>query len=152
MQAARHYYAFDIAPTFWQSLFNQASNGHVVSIDRVKTEIDRGNDELKQWANGNFHQWFASTAQDDVIDIYRRIMTWAQDQSQFTDAAKAEFANGADGWLVAYAKAKEYVVVTLEKFEPNAKARIPIPNVCRAFDVQYIDTFEMLRKLGVRLG
>lgn len=90
------------------------------------------------------------TTQDDVIAAYRDIMTWARDQAQFTDAAKAEFARGADGWLVAYAKAKGCVIVTHEQPEPNAKARILIPNVCGAFGIQHVDTFDMLRTLGVR--
>lgn len=122
------------------------------SIDRVKEEIDRGKDDLTTWAGDTFHEWFASTDQGDVFDVYRRIMAWAQGQSQFTDAAKAQFANVADGWVVAYAMAKGCVVVTHERFDPNVRRKIPIPNVCRAFSVQYVDTFQMLRALGVRLG
>lgn len=154
MEAARRYYAFDIAPRFWEALTEQATNGRVQSIDRVKAEIDRGRDALKDWANGNFHGWFASTDEDDVIDSYRQIMSWAYGQSQFTAAAKAEFARqeNADAWLVAYAKAKGYLVVTDELLDPNVKRRIPIPNVCDAFGVHYLGTFDMLRALGVRLG
>lgn len=154
IEAARRYYAFDIAPRFWEALTEHAMNGRVQSIDRVKAEIDRGKDILKDWANNNFHRWFASTDEDDVIDVYRQIMNWAYEQSQFADAAKAEFArlDNADAWLVAYAKAKGYLLVTDELFDPNVKRRIPIPNVCGAFDVEYLGTFDMLRALGVRLG
>lgn len=152
IEAARRYYAFDIAPLFWETLVSYASSGRILSIDRVEREIERGKDELKQWANDTFHRWFAPTDEDDVVDTYRRIMTWVQGQSQFSDAGKAEFAEGADGWLVAYAKTKGCVVVTEERPNPNVKKRIPLPNVCDAFGVQYIDTFAMLRTLGVRLG
>ena len=154
MQAARQYYAFDIAPLFWQALLTQAASGRVRSIDRVKDEIDKGKDDLKQWANGGFHRWFESTGQDDVVEAYREIMVWAYNQSQYTNSAKAEFArhDNADSWLVAYAKARECVVVTHEQFDANVKRRIPVPNVCRAFDIRYDDTFQMLRALGVRLG
>ena len=79
-------------------------------------------------------------------------MIWSQGQAQFTTAAKAEFARVADGWLVAYALAKVCIVVTHEQFNSEAKARIMIPNACRAFGVQYVDTFQMMRELGVRLG
>lgn len=112
MTAARRYYAFDIAPAFWQSLIDYASDGRVLSIDRVREDIWRGKDELTEWADSAFSQWFASTADGDVIEAYREIISWAQGQSHFTGGAKAEFANGADGWLVAYAKAKGCVVVT----------------------------------------
>lgn len=153
IQAARRYYAFDLVPSFWQALTEHAENGRVQSIDRVKAEIDRGQDALKDWANRDFHHWFISTKQADVIEAYSQIMVWAYNQSQFTNAAKAEFAraDNADAWVVAYAKAKGYVVVTQEQFDPNIKRGIPIPNACQAFSVLPVDTFQMLRDLGVTL-
>jgi hypothetical protein len=56
IEAARRYYAFDIAPAFWQALIGLAAGGQVRSIDRVKVEIDRGKDELSVWVKGQFHQ------------------------------------------------------------------------------------------------
>ena len=152
MTAARSYYAFEVAPAFWEALVRHASNGQLFSIDRVKDEIQRGKDDLVEWTNNTFYPWFVSTAEDDAIAVYRQIMRWAQAQSQFFDYAKDEFAHGADGWLVAYGKAKGCVVVTNETFEPAIKRKIKIPNVCRAFGVPYIDTFQMLRSLGIKLG
>lgn len=152
IDAARRYYAFDIAPPFWSILLNHAKDGHLQSIDRVKVELELGKDELARWASGSFHGQFASTEDDDVIAAYRKIMIWSQAQTQYTDAAKAEFAAVADGWLVAYAMAKGYVIVTLEQFDPNIKRRIKIPNACEAFGVEYIDTFAMMRALGAKLG
>lgn len=78
IQASRAYYAFDLAPAFWQALIEHAKNGRVRSIDRVMEEIDRGKDDLTTWAGDTFHEWFASTDQGDVFDVYRRIMAWAQ--------------------------------------------------------------------------
>jgi hypothetical protein len=82
------------------------------------------------------------------------MMIWSQSQNQFKNEAKAEFAraDNADAWVVAFAKAKNYIVVTHEQFDPNARRRIMIPNVCQSFGVAYVDTFQMLRALGVRLG
>jgi hypothetical protein len=77
-------------------------------------------------------------------------MSWVQAQNRFSDAAKAEFASGADGWLVAYAKVKGRIVVTHELPNNDARRKVPIPNVCVAFGVNYRDTFAMLRELGVR--
>jgi hypothetical protein len=77
-------------------------------------------------------------------------MTWAVGQEQFSDAAKTDFAKGADGWLVAYARARGRVVVTHEALSLDVKKKIPIPNVCRAFSVPYVNTFEMMRQLGMK--
>jgi hypothetical protein len=152
IEAHRRYYAFDIAPPFWQMLIDNANNGRVLSIDRVGGELKRGNDELADWARCSFHEFFASTDDEEVIAAYRQIMVWSQGQAQFTDAAKAEFARAPDSWLVAYALAKGCVLVTHEEFHRDIKVRIPIPNACRASGVEYIDTFQMMRELGVRLG
>ena len=70
IEAAKRYYAFDIAPLFWDGLKLHANAGRVKSIDRVKDEIDRGNDQLKDWANNDFHLWFDSTDVGDVISEY----------------------------------------------------------------------------------
>jgi len=151
IEAAQRYYAFDLAPGFWQALLEQAMNGRIQSIDRVRDEIEQGDDELKDWVNSDSHNWFASTDRADVIKAYRKIMEWIQRSSQFSAAAKAEFARVADGWLVAYAMVNGCVVVTHEQFSPEVKSRIPIPNVCQQFGVSYVNTFVMLRDIGVRL-
>lgn len=152
IQAARHYYAFDVVPAFWSALVQSATNGNLVSIDRVKHELDRGKDDLTRWANGTFHPWFHATNQPDVLDAYARVMRWVQAQTQFTDGAKAEFAKAevADAWVIAYAKAKGRAVVTQEQFNPNRRNKVLIPNVCRGLDVPCVNTFDMLRSLGVR--
>lgn len=153
IEAHRRYYAFDIAPLFWMALIDNAKKGRVLSIDRVfEVELKRGKDELATWASGSFHEFFASTNDEEVTDAYRKIMVWSQGQAQFTEAAKAEFASVPDSWLVAYALAKGCIVVTHEQFSPNAKARIKIPNACKAFGVEYVDTFQMMRTLRVKLG
>jgi hypothetical protein len=125
-----------------------------VSIDRVKNEIDRGKDALADWATRDFSSWFVSTADLSVLNAYRAIMIWTQTQGQFSEEARAEFAeaDNADAWIIAYANANGHTVVTQEKYNPETRNRIPIPNVCRAFDVPYVDVFEMLRQLGARLG
>lgn len=150
MQAARQYYAFDIVHSFWTELEKQAANGRVVSIDRVKEEIDRGDDELKRWANTRFNPYFESTWSQEIITTYREIIEWVHNHSQYNESAKREFANGADGWLIAYAKIHDYIVVTNERYNREIKRKVPIPNVCKQFNVPYVDIFKMLRDLGVR--
>jgi len=152
IEAARRYYAFDLAPKFWESLALHAEKGEIQSIDRVKQELERGNDELATWATAQFSEAFASTDEEDVTVSYSEIISWVQIQDQFSDAAKADFASGADGWLVAYAKSKGFIVVTHEVLDPNIMRKVPIPNVCEEFGMSSVDTFEMLRQIGVRFS
>lgn len=151
IEAARRYYAFDLGTRFWDILSRHAENGAIESIDRVKDELD-SEDELAKWANGAFRKAFCSTDDESVIVSYREVMSWVQRHRQFSDAAKADFATVADGWLIAYAVAKGRVVVTHEVLAPDAKRKVPIPNVCHQFQVRWVDTFTMLRELGARFG
>ena len=150
IEAWNRYYAFDFAPVFWETLGHCAQNGRVVSIDRVRDEIKQGKDELWDWAKHAFAPWFVSTDDDAIIQHYGDVARWVQAQDQFTAAAKAAFHGGADGWLVACALNGGHVVVTQECSSPDAKKRAKIPDVCRAFGVPFMDTFRMLRELGVR--
>ncbi|ANB57527.1 hypothetical protein GFC29_1375 [Anoxybacillus sp. B7M1] len=41
IEAYTRYYSFGIAPSFWNALIQHAENGHVISIDRVKQQLNR---------------------------------------------------------------------------------------------------------------
>ncbi|MFO7342625.1 DUF4411 family protein [Caldibacillus debilis] len=154
IDAYKKYYAFDIVPSFWEKIKQQAEAGRIISIDRVKDEIDRYHeeDELKIWVNQVFGRWFVSTDNEEVIESYREIINWAYHQSQFTDAAKNEFASVADSWLIACAKTYNCALVSWERHRPEKKSRIPMPNVCLAFHIPYIgNTFDWLRELRVKI-
>jgi len=115
--------------------------------------LERGKDDLADWVrNGGFGNGFASTNDTGIIQSYSRVMAWVQAHPQFSGGAKANFATVPDGWLIAYAKAKAGIVVTQEVLDLGAKSRVKIPNVCQAFDVPFLDTFKMLRALGVKFS
>jgi hypothetical protein len=57
IEASRRYYAFDLVSSFWHTLIDQAENGRVLSIDRVRAEIEKGKDELADWAKNDFRRW-----------------------------------------------------------------------------------------------
>lgn len=152
IDAHRRYYAFDFAPGFWRVLIEQAEKGRVISIDRVRDELIASNDALSEWVKSEFDPWFMSSDHTEVFQAYEEVINWAMEQDQFLDYAKAEFARVADSWLIAYAKAYGGTVVTNETYNKDIKSKIPIPNVCEAFGIQYINTFEMLRKLKAIIG
>ena len=89
-----------------------------------------------------------ATGDPSIHGEFGSIMTWAYAQAQYFDAAKAAFAGGADDWLVAYARARGLTAVTQEVADPAVRNKVPIPNVCDAFGVRWINTFGMLRTLG----
>lgn len=154
IQAHKSYYAFDIAPRFWNSLIGSAEDGLVCSIDRVKDEIEKQKDQLTAWTKGDFSAYFEGTKEPDVLQRYAQIMQWGLAQQQYTQAALAEFAEetNADAWLAAYASVTGMTVITLEKTDKVIRRKVPLPNVCDAFGVRHLDTFQMLRALGISLN
>ena len=149
IQANLGYYAPDICPTFWQVLVEGYERGHVVSIDKVRDEIYRIDDNLTQWVKAESSSMFVSSELQSVADTFGEMVSWVQ-QGQFTSAAKAEFAAAADGWIAAYAREIGATVVTLETYDALIKRRVKLPNVCSQFNVNYVDTFDLLRGLGIR--
>lgn len=149
--AFKSYYAFDIAPGFWASLVSFAQAGRVKSIDRVYNELCRMDDELHTWAQDSFRGAFQSTDREDVFLEYGQAIQWVNDHDRYSQESKSRFADGADGWLVAYAKACNCIIVTLESYDRTGGSKVKLPNVCEAIGVQYIDTFSMLRELGICL-
>ena len=150
--SARRYYAFRLAPGFWKALLDLAVQGKIQSIDRVLQELQNGDvDDVLQWAETNFS--FSSTEDEEVVDAYQDIIQWSTGNLQYTDDAKNQLAKKetADGWLVAYVKVHGGTVATNEKANPEVKKRIPIPNICEEFGVPFVDQFEMMRRLGIKL-
>jgi len=151
IEAKNKYYGFSLCPGFWKALIAQHKRSHVCSIDRVLDELTHEGDQLSDWAKDSVPNTFFKKTQDQaVFSAYRKMVTWVNSESQFTPAAKAEFATVADGWVVAFAKANGLIVATHEDYAPDAKKRVPIPNVCLEFDVTYVNTFEMLEDLRVK--
>jgi hypothetical protein len=151
VEAHRRYYALDLCPGFWDCLAHYCQETRLLSIDRVKDEIT-GGDALAIWAKQAPDALFVSTAQQAVVGRYGEVMAWVHGNPQFRPEAKAEFARGADGWVIAYAEVHGLTLVTHEAFDPSVRKKVPIPNVCRQFGVPTEDTFSMLRRLEVQFG
>ncbi len=60
------------------------------------------------------------------------------------------FSSGADPWLIAKASVINATVVTLESMVPGNSKKVKIPNICKQFDVEFINTFRLLRLLEAR--
>ncbi len=152
IQAKRKFYGLDFCPGYWRTLIWHQQQGRVCSIDRVRDEIMRGADDLAEWVDQQFGSAaFADTATTAVAGVYAQMLAWVMAQPHFHDSARAEFQQVADGWLVAYAKANQCIVVTLEDYDPLRRNKVPLVNVCRAFDVEPITPFELLRRLEIKL-
>ncbi len=147
------YYSFDICPGFWKSVVHHHREGRVFSIDRVRSELLAGHreEDLVQWVRDDVPiEFFVRVDTDAVMHAYTDIMMWVQGHSRYLDQAKAKFATGADGWLVAYARVHGTTVVTNEQSAPESRKEIKLPDVCDQFGVRRDNMFAMLRALNVQ--
>ncbi len=151
IEAKNRYYGFDICPGFWVSLVELCDRKLLCCIDHIQQELCAVDDELKEWVKNNSPEVLFKKTQDQaVVDSFQSMIQWVYGEEQFADSAKQTFASVADGWVLAYAHANNLVVVTHEEYAPEAVRKVPMPNVCVEFEIEYVNTFRMLRDLGVR--
>ncbi|HOJ50473.1 MAG TPA: DUF4411 family protein [Spirochaetota bacterium] len=152
---ANTFYRFAFGMNFWNFLVDKAENGKLASLDKVKEEINRCENNLKEWANNYFSNYFLNTKDPKVIQKYSELMRWAESKNNhYTRNAIDEFMkeDNADPWLIAFALSKKenYKIVTFEKFNKDQKNRIPIPNVCKEFNLYTCDLYQMLKDLNFK--
>ena len=145
--AYRDRYPPDLFPGFWDCLSHHLAAGRMLIIDRVADEM-LFPIELVRWVEHAANGYFPTTAAQPIVDAYRQLMDWVQESPQFTPAARDDFARGADGWLAAYAMVHGAVVVTNEVSAPNARRKVPLPDLCEQFQIRSINTVDMLRGVG----
>lgn len=154
IQSHRITYPLDVAEGFWGKVIKIANEKKVISIDKVKNEISKNDDELKKWIKNNLpSDFFKPTDNQEILTSYAQIANWANSKNDFyVQRAINEFLdyNNADAWLVAYALSlkENGLIITQEISQPNRKNKIKIPDVCNAFNIQYKNTIEMFRSLG----
>jgi len=150
--AYRRTYPMDIFPSFWENLLEQFENGNISLIDIVFEELILGEDSLRDWLLENESKITIHASDDlDVIEEYSSIIQNVMDEKQYYLAAKEEFADVADSWLIAHAKAKGCIIVTEETFQKAVKRRVKIPNECKRNGVGFITTTQLLRKLDMKM-
>lgn len=131
ISSSRTSYPFEIAPSFWNQLKEKGSN-KIVLVDKIR-------DEIPQWLVTSENSFILKDSGDEnIFPNYSKIMTFIQSREQYTEVAKAEFANVADSWLCAHALTYDYVIVTQETYDPNIKNRVKILNVCEKFSFEII--------------
>lgn len=151
IEAKNFYYRFETFPAFWGWLDSEQERGNLSSIRPIIEELAKGNDELSQWAKARRGtDWYGSVDDVQTQHHVQEIAEWVVGES-FTEPARDKFLSGGDPWLIAKARTIGAAVVTHESlFDPKIKKKVKIPNVCEAFDVEYIDTFELLNRLRAK--
>ncbi len=143
IQAKNLHYGFDFCPAFWEWLEANNMTGKVASIEKILDELHSMEDELSQWATDKGARFFLPV-DEAVLPALTEVSEWANAQN-FEAAAISTFLQVADYWLVAFAKAHDWVIVTHEVPSDGVR-KIKIPNACLGLGIQCINPYEMLRR------
>ena len=149
IQAKNLHYNMDFCPAFWDWLDKQFQIGQVMSITNVYLELTDSNDELSVWAKEK-KDHFIPVSDTDTQNKFAEIANFVVSQTSKSQVDIANFLSKADPWIVAKAATMDATVVTHEALVPENSKKVKIPNVCKEFDVEYINTYQMLLKLEAK--
>ena len=147
IQGKNLHYGFDFCPAFWDWLVEQNQAGGVASIEKVSDELVGAGDELADWATARDRPFFLAP-DDAVLPALGEVSAWATGQN-CEPAAIATFLQVADYWLIAHARAHEFIVVTHEVPSESVR-KIKIPNACIGLGITCVSPYEMLRRERAR--
>ena len=125
----------------------------------VKAEIDRGQDELKEWVSEREDDFEVCNHIDsEIVPKYAEVMQYIQECGFYNEKGLNEWAKNevADPWLIAAAAAKGYKLITFEQPAGslnirNKSGRVKIPDVAKHFDVEVHNLYHMLRQLKIKI-
>ena len=137
-------YRQDCYPQFWDWLIQMNEEGKIYSIKEVLNEMRMKDNGLAEWA-GKLNDKFFIEMNSDVESKLKDIDEWINKQN-YKGAAVDNFKSGADIFLIAHALSAQgrFKVVTRESRKKPKSIKIPI--VCDNFEIECIDTNEMLKR------
>jgi hypothetical protein len=151
IEAKNLYYAFGIAPGYWEWLEEAHGAGDLASIPAVRDELLQQEDELSARARRQPDSfWLEETA--ETVQALQRLAHWAMTEApRYSQLARTDFLASADYRLIAESLAGSHTVVTREQPAPMALKRILIPDACVAHAVSWASPFDVYGALGLRL-
>ena len=149
VQAKNLHYQMSFCPAYWDWLDEQFESGQLASIMSIYHGLTGQDDELSQWVKKR-KVHFLPVESEQIQDQFGVV---AQHVSEL-EGKKAEhisdFLDKADPWLIAAAFARGATVVTHEVSVADNSSKVKIPNVCAAFGVPYVTTYQLLNSLKAR--
>lgn len=126
-------------------------------IDKVRNEVKNTGDDLSHWMSNISLPNIYSTAQESVIDNYRKVLKHVQTCGLYKVEALREWSklDIADPWIIASAMTLEANIITFEtsktpnRNQPSKNAKIP--DVATVFGLSCYDLYYFMRKLNFKL-
>ncbi len=139
----RHYYP-ERFPSLWQKFYSLVSDGKIISVREVYHEIEPKEDTLSYWAKEQKDSLFLPSTSNE-LKFVSKIFQIRHFQAMIRKQELLQGKPVADPFVIARAKILDCPVVTVETFKDNAAK---IPNVCKHFDIPYINLEGFMQKEG----
>jgi hypothetical protein len=149
IEAKNRYYRMTVCPGFWDWIDLQFASGQVGSIRMVLDELSKNGDALSEWVKVRQPQ-FIETDDERTQEVFTEIAQFVVEQPDYKEPHISNFLAVADPWLIAKAKTLGATVVTHEVLVPPGSKKVKIPNICRKFDVDFCNTFDLLESMAAQ--
>lgn len=149
IEAQNRYYASDIVPAFWDWM-DHSLGPNVATVAPIRDELLVKDDPLGEWIRARRDADWVLPVDDEATQVIFTSIANDLSQSNYSRPAIEKFLAGADPWLIAKAVAIGAAVVTHEVGSPDARARVPIPNICSPLGIACMNTFDTLRALEAK--
>jgi Domain of unknown function (DUF4411) len=151
IEAHQKSYPMDIAEGFWKWMSSRVADGTIVCPRMVYQEIAENTDRrdlLSLWFQSRHDAGLCIGSNKPIQDQVGLINAYVYAKYKYPHGTV--FAKGADSWVIAHALVDHGIVVTQESnLHPNAK-KPRIPDICKAFNVPFMDRLQMLKNLKAR--
>lgn len=141
-------YPQDLFPKIWR--FMNGLGNRLAVCEEVLPELERRAPDLLEWLGASSVDSRLSLVRlgdngsEEVQRHFRRISDgWPHWRPVRT-------GNGADPWVIAYARALGGVVVSEERPRVDRRGSVKIPEVCLELGVKHMNLLDLLRAEGFR--
>ena len=136
-----------MVPEFWDFLAQKAEEGAIASpafvLEKELTaDEEDAQDILYKWARPLKGVLFLDISESIQAD-YAQVVQYVEGNTNYKRYWVTKFLDGADPWVIAYAKALGGRIVTFETPQPEAK-KPKIPDVASYFHISCITLWDML--------
>ncbi len=130
----------DIVPGFWEDIDELIKLGDLKATEEVLFELERKHDVVYEWATE--HQDLFIPIDEEIQFIVRDIL---QNHKTLIDTRRNR--SSADPFVIALAIMNSSIVVT-EECPSESNNRPHIPDVCNAYNIEFINLDELCRREG----
>jgi hypothetical protein len=135
----------DIFKSVWVRLDELVKKGMFLSTREVWNEMQRGDlpDHLRSWIKDKGQDNIFTIPTPEELQFVQTVLSVRHFQALIGSKQLLRGSPVADPFVIACAKIREGTVVTEESDKPNAAK---IPNVCKYFEIPYVNLERFMRE------